>query len=283
MESKRDFFSKNIDTIKSILLKKKLYSLKELNLLLNQLKERGLIAQNISSRAFFALLQDRLNLKTHSVSSEKINKVRYTLYSDIDTYDFVSTFEKQGFFSMTTALNIQGLSNQKNEFIFFSKELSLKSHQKKDLLTQKDIDHAYKKRYRFTQSIAAYKDKHIIYLTPKNTNQFEVIRSNGYLVSSIHRAFFEMIMHVQYFKNFDTVIKIFEPLKDKLEPKKIFYTIESFDPIYPYYQLVGFALNKIGFKNEDLFFFKKNVSDLKFYTEKNKQQYAFNAYWNIYY
>jgi len=280
---KRDLFSKNIETIKNFLHEKKLYSLKDLNLLLDRLKMKRLIAQDVSSRRFFDLLQNRLGLKTYSVSSEKINKVRYTLYHDINIYDFVSTFEKQGFFSMTTALNIQQLSNQKENFVFFSKELSLKNYSENNLLTQKDIDLAYQKEYRFTRSIASYEDRHVIYLTPKNTNRFEVIEHNGYAVSSVHRAFVEMLMNVQYFKNFDTVIKIFEPLKDKLDPKRVFDVIKSFDPIYPYYQLVGFSLEKVGFAKKNLLLFKEQVGDLKFFTEKNKHEYVFDDYWNIYY
>jgi hypothetical protein len=282
-KTKRDLFSKNIEIIKDLLQGKKLYSLKDLNLLLDRLKMKRLIAQDVSSRRFFDLLQNRLGLKTYSVSSEKINKVRYSLYPDINIYDFVSTFEKQGFFSMTTALNIQRLSNQKDNFVFFSKELSLKNYSQNNLLSQKDIDQAYQKEYRFTRSIASYEDKHIINLTPKNTNRFEVIEYDGYAVSSVHRAFVEMIMNVQYFKNFDTVIKIFEPLKDKLDPKRVFDVIRSFDPIYPYYQLVGFSLDRVGFDKKNLVLFKEHVTDLRFYTEKNKHEYSFDNYWNIYY
>ncbi len=282
-KTKRDLFSKNIETIKDLLQEKKIYSLKDLNLLLDRLKMKKLIAQDVSSRRFFDLLQNRLGLKTYSVSSEKINKVRYTLYPDINIYDFVSTFEKKGFFSMTTALNIQQLSNQKDNFVFFSKELSLKNYFGNTLLIQKDIDHAYQKEYRFTRSIASYEDKHIIYLTPKNTNRFEVIEYDGYDVSSIHRAFVEMIMNVQYFKNFDTVIKIFKPLKDKLDPKRVFDVVRAFDPIYPYYQLVGFSLDRVGFDKKNLVLFKKHIGDLRFYTEKNKHEYSFDNYWNIYY
>ena len=282
-KTKRDLFSKNIEIIKKLLLGEKLYSLKELNLLLNRLKTKRLIAQDVSSRKFFDLLQNRLKLRTYSVFSEKINKVRYTLYPDISIYDFVSTFEKQGFFSMTTALNIQRLTNQKDNFVFFSKELSLKNYSKNNSLSQKDIDQAYQKEYRFTRSIASYEDKHIIYLTPKNTNRFEVIEYDGYAVSSVHRAFVEMIMNVQYFKNFDTVIKIFKPLKNKLNPKRVFDVVKSFDPVYPYYQLMGFSLDRVGFDKKNLILFKERVTNLRFYTEKNRHKYSFDAYWSIYY
>jgi hypothetical protein len=81
----------------------------------------------------------------------------------------------------------------------------------------------------------------------------------------------------------DTVIKIFEPLKDKLDPQRVFDVVRAYDPIYPYYQLVGFSLTRIGFDKKSLVLFKEHVDDLRFYTEKNKHKYSFDNYWNIYY
>jgi len=283
LTAKRDLFSKNIETIKKLLLQKKLYSLKDLNMLLMDLKSKRLVAQDISSRRFFVLLQERLGLKTYSVSSEKINKVRYTLFQDINMYHFVSSFEKHGFFTMSTALNIQGYSDQKREFIFYAKEQSPKRYLLDNILTQEAIDRAYQKEYRYTKSIASYEDKYIIYLTPKHTNRFEVIEYNGYDVSSINRAFVEMIMHVQYFKSYDAVIEILKPLKGKLDPDRIFKVIEVFDPIYPYFQLIGYSLEKVGFEKDDLNLFKQQVSNMKFYTQKGNDKYQLDSYWNVYY
>jgi hypothetical protein len=41
-----------------------------------------------------------------------------------------------------------------------------------------------------------------------------------------------------------------------------FDVIQSFDTIYPYCQLLGFSLEKIGFTKQDLTVFKANVTDL---------------------
>jgi hypothetical protein len=34
---------------------------------------------------------------------------------------------------------------------------------------------------------------------------------------------------------------------------------------------------------QDLTAFKVNVTDLRFYTEKNRDKYSFDAYWSVYY
>ncbi len=284
MKIGRDLFSKNIEKIKEILFAKKMYSQKELNTILIQLKQKNLIAQDTSSRLFFEKLQTKLDLKTHSVVSDKINKVRYTLRSSntINTYDFIASFEKNSFFPMSTSLNIQGLSTHRDEFIFYAKELSKKYGSNEDL-QQESIDSAYAGKYRYTSNIAKIENKNIVYLMPKHTDRFEVINYKGYNVSTINRAFVEMIVNVQYYKTFNLVIKCFEPLKNKIDINSVFKVVEIFDFIYPYFQLIGYALEKIGFTKEELLPFKDKVSDLKFYTEKDKERYHFDTYWNIYF
>ena len=59
--------------------------------------------------------------------------------------------------------------------------------------------------------------------------------------------------------------------------------VERFDFIYPYFQSVGFYLEQIGFTKEQLHKFKEKITDLKFYTEKQKDQYEYDEYWQIYF
>jgi len=280
---KRDYFSRNIEVIRKLLSDKKFHTLNDLHELLASLKAKQLVSQSISSTQFFTLLQTRVGLRTYSVSSEKINKVRYTLYSDANIYDFVSTFGADGFFSMTTALNLQGLSNAKSQLVFFSKELSVKNATVEKSLTQAAVDQAYQKEYRLSKSIVAYEEKHIVYLTPKYTKRVEVIKHEQYWVSSIHRVLVEMLFNVQYFKGFQSVLEIFEPLQNDLDVQCVFNVAKSFDPIYPYYQLLGFTLERLGFERKSLKIFKDEVSELKFYVEKNKDTYQYDGYWRIYF
>ena len=79
------------------------------------------------------------------------------------------------------------------------------------------------------------------------------------------------------------VIGEFRQLKDKLDINEIFKIIEKFDFIYPYYQLAGYYLEKIGFLKEELSRFFNNKTNLIFYTMKNKTNYDLDEYWGIKY
>lgn len=79
------------------------------------------------------------------------------------------------------------------------------------------------------------------------------------------------------------VIKVFKNIKNRLDVDEIYTIIEKFDFIYPYFQLAGFYLEQIGYSQNELSKFHAKKSELNFYTEKNKDHYMLNKYWNIFY
>ena len=282
MNNKRKtLFVKNLPVIKEKLSQKKVYKYREIINIFSSLKENSQVSKTMKTESFFIQLQQSLSLKTHIVVSNKINKERYSLY-DITAYDFVNSLSSDTFFSMTTALNLQGLSKFRDNFIFYSQEQN-KKKQVSNKLTQSLIDDAYKKEYRYTNSTAEYSGYYIVFLMPKFSNQVEVVKYKNFKISSINRSLVEILINIQYFKGFESVINNFKPLKNNLNIDKIYSVVERFDLIYPYFQLLGFTLNQIGFKNSELSIFKKKISQFNFYTQKNKKHYSYNKYWKIYY
>ena len=92
-----------------------------------------------------------------------------------------------------------------------------------------------------------------------------------------------MIINVQYFRTSLEIIQTFIPLKSKIDVNEVFNVVEAFDLIYPYFQCVGFYLEKIGFHREELTAFKERVINLKFYTDKYQNSYLFDSYWQMFY
>jgi hypothetical protein len=223
-----------------------------------------------------------MGLKEFTLSMDSKYLTRYTFEKEIDTYELARSFKKNSFFSMSTSLNLQGYSNYRNNFIFVSSELSEKVRYDDSELTQEALDKAFAKPYRRTHSVGKYEDKNIVFLSPKYTKNFAVIEKK-YPISSINRAFVEMIINVQYFRNSLEIIDTFIPLKEKLDIDEVFDIVEEFDLIYPYFQCVGYYLEHIGFTKDELTVFKDEVSELKFYTDKNQDVYKFDDFWNMYY
>ena len=278
---KRSLLEKNKDLIISLLMQKEVFRHDELHKFVAKLKEEGLIPRTKTFTTVYDFFIEA-GLVVHLLEINGTVIERYSMYKEVDVYQLANSIRSRSFFSMTTALNLQGLIDERKNYIFVSYELTPKDIYTEPL-TQSAIDAAYKKPYRITKNYGEFKDNFIILLSPKNTNQFGVISHNGCRMSSINRAFVEMIVNIQYFQNSVNVIQLFKPLKLKLDVNSIYSIIEKFDFIYPYYQLFGFLLENIGFDKDVLQKYKAKVTPLKFYTDKNQNAYKFDSYWNIYY
>lgn len=184
---------------------------------------------------------------------------------------------------MSTALNLQGLNDFRKEYIFVSKERTTRIEQESITLNQENIDNAFSKKPRRTNAYDKIDNHIVVLLEANNTDGFGLIEYDVYKVSSINRAFVEMITNIHYFQSSKNLIQVFKNIKNSLDIDKIYTIIDKFDFIYPYFQLAGFYLEKIGFSKTELAKFYDKRTELKFYTEKNKNHYEFDEYWNIYY
>lgn len=279
---KQDYFTFNKEDILKTIQAYEFLSQEQLKEILEQLKDKSLVSSSLSYNSFLLKLIDK-GLIQKSITIRGHIKTRYTFCQDFNIYDFCNSLEKNSFFSMSTALNIQGLSDFREEYIFVSKERSTKIEQGNVTLTQENIDNAFSKKPRRTNAYDKI-DNHVVVLLEANkTDTFEVIEYNGYRVSSVNRAFVEMISNVQYLQSSEAIIEVFMKIKEKLNLDTIYNIIDKFDFIYPYFQLAGFYLEKIGFPKVELEKFYTKRSELNFYTQKNKNQYGFDGYWKIYY
>ena len=279
---KQDYFTLNKQEILKIICSYEFLSQRQLKEILVILKNKSLVSNSLSFNSFLLKLIDE-GLSQKSITIRGHLKTRYTFNQDFNIYNFCNSLEKNSFFSMSTALNIQGLSDFREEYIFVSKERSTKIEQGNVTLTQENIDNAFSKKPRRTNAYDKI-DNHVVVLLEANkTDTFEVIEYNGYRVSSVNRAFVEMITNVQYLQSSETIIEVFTKIKEKLNLDTIYTIIEKFDFIYPYFQLAGFYLEKIGFSKAELVKFHDKKSGLNFYTQKNKNPYEFDEYWKIYY
>lgn len=279
---REDYYTQNKEQILYTLKKKGFFSINDITSILDELKEENLVSNSLTQNDFYLKLLDD-GLVAHTITIRDIEKIRYTLNKEFNIYDFVYSLEKNGFFSMFTSLNIQGLTNFRDNFIFISKERMKRVNFNSKDITQEAIDKAFTNKPRRTKAHDTIYNYNIVILESNNTQEIGIIKYKGYKISSINRAFVEIISNIQYSKTPDDVIYEFKNLKDKLDINEIFNIIEKFDFVYPYYQLAGYYLEKIGFLKEELSKFFNKKTDLIFYTIKNKEKYTLDEYWAIKY
>lgn len=279
---KKDYFTLNKNQILTLFEHNEYFSIDEIKVILHSLKEQSLISNSLSLDSFLlklideGLIQKSINIRGHL-------KTRYTFNKTFNVLDFCNSLSKNTFFSMTTALNIQGFTDFRNSYIFVSKERTKRVEQGSINLIQENIDNAFKKKPKRTTAHDKIENYNIILLEANNTNSFEIIKYNGYKISSINRSFVEIISNIHYFQSSSRVIEVFSKIKDSLNIDIIYDVIDNFKFIYPYFQLAGYYLERIGYSKDELLKFHSKKQNLKFYTEKNKDNYSFDSYWNIFY
>ncbi|WP_418186416.1 hypothetical protein [Aliarcobacter lanthieri] len=279
---RKDYYTQNKKEILCIVKKKAFFSINDIAVILDELKEKNLVSNSLTQNNFYLKLLDA-GLAAHTINIRDIEKIRYSLKKDFNIYDFVYSLEKNCFFPMFTSLNIQGFTNFRDNFVFISKEKKHRINFKSKDITQEAIDKAFTNKPRRTKAYNTIYDYNVVMLESNNTQEVGIIKYKGYKVSSINRAFVEIISNIQYSKSPDDVIYEFKNLKDKLDIDEIFNIIEKFDFLYPYYQLAGYYLEKIGFFKEELSKFFNKKTNLIFYTMKNKDNYTLDEYWGIRY
>ena len=279
---RQDKYTKNKEKILEYIRNYGVFSFEQIYIILENLKDKNLVQQGMSSNMFYSkLLED--GLISYTVTFRNIQKIRYTLDKEFNIYDFACSLENKSFFPMFTSLNIQGLSNYRSNFVFISRERKERNNFTSRSLTQDAIDKAFSSNPRRTKAHDVINGYNLVLLESNNTEGIGIINYKGYRVSSINRAFVEIISNIHYFISPNNIINEFKIIKNKLDIDEILKIIEKFDFVYPYYQLAGYYLEEIGFTKNELFKFYSKKSDLIFYTVKNKEKYEFNEYWNIKY
>jgi len=279
---KQDYFTSNKKDILKTIQAYDFLSQGQLKEILDQLKDKSLVSSSLSYNSFLLKLIDE-GLSQKSITIRGHTKTRYTFSQDFNIYDFCNSLEKNSFFSMSTALNLQGLSNFRSDYIFVSKERSTRIEQGSITLNQENIDNAFSKKPRRTNAYDKIDNHIVVLLEANNTDGFGIVEYDGYKVSSINRVFVEMITNIHYFQSSQNLIQVFENIKNRLDIDKIYTIIEKFDFIYPYFQLAGFYLEQIGYSKDELSKYFAKKSELNFYTEKNKNHHEFDEYWKIYF
>ncbi len=283
---RKDLFTINKTKILEFTKKTKFYSAKELQLLLKDLKTRKFVSQTFTfKKLVIELSAEGMKQETVFLEHTSTHKsiTRYYFDDNINIFEKALAFNKGSFLSMSSSLVFQGLCLTEDKFIYISKEDVDKKNYSDNKLIQENIDKAFKRPYRRTSAYAEFENKYIVLLTPKNSKNAGVVTYQGIKVSSIDRALIEMIVNIQYFESSKSIIEIFKPIKKSISIEEVFDILNSFSFIYPYFQSLGFFLERIGFKREELANFSEQISEFNFYTEKQKNSYKYDNFWKIYY
>lgn len=266
-------------------LNKGVFSNSELyGIFINNRDEWSLV-KSTSFKKFLELLHERQVLEEIKLSFPRKRVIRY-INSQTSPYELALSLNEDAYLSHHSATFLHGLTDTVPKNIFVNSEQSPKRSKGSELL-QERIDRAFKNPARITTNIATYNEYTIWHLNGKNTGSYgviEIIKDNSKLsVTDIERTLVDIAVRPQYSGGMFEVLKAYKFAKDKISVAKLYETLKKLNYVYPYHQVVGFYLEKVGIDDRLLEPFIEMGLEFDFYLGHQIEDIAYSNRWRLYY
>ena len=168
----------------------------------------------------------------------------------------------------------------KSIYLNYEQPAKIKSESK---LTQQGIDKAFSLPPRLTNNICKVDNYEIHLLNGKKTGNLGVVTRNQFPVTDIERTLIDVTVRPYYSGGVFEVLKAYKNARDDLSVSRLSVLLNKIDYIYPYYQAIGFYLEKAGYSPTQLELFKKYKCEFDFYLTYQIQEAEYSPTWRVYY
>lgn len=205
-----------------------------------------------------------------------------------DDFTIFTGLKSNAYYSYYTALYIHGLTLQipKTFYLNFEHSGENPNSSNDNELTQETIDKAFDKEQRKSSSIFTLGDKKIILTNGKYTGKIGVVKvltkNQMYEYTDLERTLIDISVRPVYSGGVFEVLNAFKSAKGKLNVKKMANYLNKINFIYPYHQAIGFYLEKAGYSNSELEYFRGTMK-YKFYLTYNIRNKIYSENWKLYY
>ena len=186
-------------------------------------------------------------------------------------------------------MQMHGLTEQSPKTTYLNFEQPLPSNSTGEL-TQKNIDAAFKRRVRTTSYIAETKQFRVCMLNGKKTGYLGVEdgeRDDGGRhikkprVTNIERTLIDIAVRPVYAGGVFEVLKAYRLAQEKVSVNRLAAMLQQLKFIYPYHQVIGFYLDRAGYKASLLDLLRRFPMDFDFYLEHQMKQTEYVKAWRL--
>jgi hypothetical protein len=225
-------------------------------------------------------------------SKGKLYSFKKDEVTEMDVLQFWTQLPRH-YLSYFSALYFNNLVEQKPTHHFISHEILSKGNvANSGLLNDFNVRQAFLKPARATSSFFEFKNDKFFLIEKKNlegigveTKRFKFeVKTYEFKITSLERTFLDCIISPQYSGGLSTVISVF--IKKELNLNHLIEIYKRINPIYPYWQTVGFLLQKFGQLESEKLWIKefKEFKKIPFYLDHEaKPSWIFSKDWQIHY
>jgi predicted transcriptional regulator of viral defense system len=264
---------------------KNVFTYNDLSEILKLNREKWRLAGVTRKSDFIEFIVEKKMLK--EIEIKLINKItnRYIL-KNATNYEIALSLRKDSYLSHYSAMFVHGLTDNVIKNIYTNLEQS-KKPKRDSSLTQERIDMAYSRPMRMTRNIAKFSQIEAYLLNGKNLNRLEVIEYpyNDIILpmTSMERTLIDIAIRPNYSGGVNEVLNAYQMAKGRFSANRLVATLKAMNYIYPYHQVIGFYLERTGYKKELIRLLEKIPINYKFYLTYQIKNKDYSKKWNLYF
>lgn len=266
----------------------RIWTRRQLTNVLLEMREEWDLAQRTSTEKFLEFLVNETDFIQTTLSFPYLFEFveRFWLGAP-SIYELSMSLHSKGYFSHHTALYLHKLTKQEPDTTYFNIEQP-STGASKGRLYQKSIDAAFQWPSRVSNNRAEFNSKTICLLSGKNTANAGVIErkwpKHGMLrVTNIERTLIDCTVRPIYSGGPLIVSQAFNNAAGKFSVVAMAALLQKLNYIYPYNQVVGFYLDRIGKLTEAERGLFRQVITHDFYLDYQMDAPHYSPEWRLYY
>lgn len=264
---------------------KNVFTYNDLSEILKLNREKWRLAGVTRKSDFIEFVVEKKMLK--KIEIKLINRVtnRY-IFDNATNYEIALSLRQDSYLSHYSAMFVHGLTDNVIKNIYTNLEQS-KKPKRDSSLTQGRIDMAYSRPMRMTRNIAKFSQIEAYLLNGKNLNRLEVIEYpyNDIILpmTSMERTLIDIAIRPNYSGGVSQVLNAYQMAKGRFSVNRLVATLKAMKYVYPYHQVIGFYLERAGYKKELIRLLEKIPINYKFYLTYQIKNKDYSKKWNLYF
>ena len=230
------------------------------------------LAQRTTIRDFLAFLKKQSKLREYRFTFPHQPETLY-VWGELPTMELLLHLKPRSYYSHYTAMRLHGLTEQVPKVLYLSHERS-SDMPWSTCLTQSAIDGAFEQPARISNNAVDFEEWQVVLINRANTHELGVLDHEAQLSSdrrvtvratNIERTLIDAAVRPAYSGGVFEVAKAFELAKDVVSVNAMGSMLGKLGLTYPYHQVIGFYLERAGYRASSLDLMRRFPMEFDFY------------------
>jgi hypothetical protein len=246
------------------------------------------LAQNMTTQDFIQFLTNQTKLKRLDFPFPYRKEIRY-VWGEVPLLEVLLNLKQKSYFTHYTAMRIHGLTEQIPKTIYLNHEQSARPQNAK--LEQDRIDAAFNHPPRVSRNVIEFDNIRICLINGMQTGQQGVVEERvsyesnqpaNVRFTNIERTLIDISVRPIYAGGVVEVLKAFRLARDRVSINRLAAILQKLRYVYPYHQVIGFYLERAGYKNTVLQLLRNFPIEYDFYLAHQLGEKEYVKEWRLF-